>query len=151
MPIFNCELIDDYGNMNIFAKLNLIDIEDANNKVKKFCSKYKLSIIHSGYNVYTDTRDWYVVPKSKETYYKIHFYTSGLQYDDIFTEVRQRVAAFKYYLEFWNKKMESKTLDDLLDDAYRFLYQSIDPNFIIFCAKKENMDPIDYIKSLRKE
>lgn len=27
--IFNCELINNYGNMDIFANLNLIDMEDA--------------------------------------------------------------------------------------------------------------------------
>ena len=25
-----------------------------------------------------------------------------MQYDEIFVEVRQRVAAFKYWREFWN-------------------------------------------------
>ena len=148
--IFNCELISNYGNMNIFANLNLIDMKDADKKVKEFCSKNKLSIIYKGINVYTNTRDWYLVPKLKETYYKIHFYTGGLQYGDIFTEVRQRVAAFKYYKEFWNDKCVIEFVDDFLDDAYRFLYKSIEPDFIIFCAKKEEMDPIEYIKSLTK-
>jgi hypothetical protein len=136
--------------MNIFAKLNLIDMEDADKKVEDFCSKKKLSMIIKDINAYTNTRDWYVVPKSKETYYKVHFYAGGLCYGDIFNEVRQRVAAFKYYQEFWKKEIESKTLDDILDDAYRFLYQHIDTNFIIFCAKKEKMDPVEYIKCLTK-
>jgi len=66
---------------------------------------------------------------------------------DLFTEVRQRVAAFKYNLEFWGYK-PNPDVTELLDDAYRFLYQSVDADFILFCAKKENMDPIEYCKML---
>jgi len=66
---------------------------------------------------------------------------------DLFVEVHQRVAAFNYHLEFWKEKPNSE-LNELLDDAYRFLYQSVDVDFILFCAKKEEMDPIRYCKML---
>lgn len=78
---------------------------------------------------------------------KISHMTRGLCYGDVFSEVRQRVAAYKYYTEEWYNS-KNKSLDDILDDAYRFLYTSIEPEFIRYCAKKENMDPIEYTKML---
>ena len=85
---------------------------------------------------------------NKDTLFnKISKMVSGLVHDDIFPEVRQRVAAYKYYREYWNSS-ESIVTDDFLDDAYRFLYTSVSPDFVIFCAKKENMDPLEYTKML---
>jgi len=78
---------------------------------------------------------------------KISHMTRGLCYGDIFREVRQRVAAYKYYREYWNSS-KSVVTDDFLDDAYRFLYTSVEPKFINYCAEKENMDPIEYTKML---
>ena len=63
---------------------------------------------------------------------------------DLFPEVRQRCAAYKYNKQYYSKK--SKNID--LDDAYRFLYSSVDPYFIVFCADKEKMNPIVYVKQL---
>ena len=70
--------------------------------------------------------------------------TKGKQNGDLFPEVRQRCAAYKYYMQYYKK--ESKNID--LDDAYRFLYSSVDPYFIVFCADKEKMNPIVYVKQL---
>ena len=81
---------------------------------------------------------------------KIAYMTKGLCYGDIFREVRQRVTAYKYYTEEWYDS-KNKSFDDILDDAYRFLYTSIEPEFIRYCAKKENMDPIEYTKMLVKD
>lgn len=81
---------------------------------------------------------------------KISHMTRGLCYGDIFIEVRQRVAAYKYYREYWNNS-KSVVTDDFLDNAYRFLYTSVEPKFINYCAKKENMDPIEYTKMLVKD
>lgn len=68
-----------------------------------------------------------------------------IQYGEIFVEVRQRVAAFKY----WRKFLKSKSLEsypyggvdenEYLDEAYRFLYMSASQAFIEFCANKENV------------
>ena len=72
----------------------------------------------------------------------------GKHNGDLFTEVRQRVAAFKYNLEFWGDDKLDFDQDELLDAAYRFLYQSVDIDFILFCAEKEKMDPVQYCKML---
>jgi len=66
-----------------------------------------------------------------------------IQYDDIFVEVRQRVAAFQYWKEFTNQTgIYGITESDYLDEAYRFLYTSASKDFMEFCAKKEGM-PLD--------
>lgn len=66
-----------------------------------------------------------------------------IQYDDIFVEVRQRVAAFQYWKEFTNQTgLYGITESDYLDEAYRFLYTSASKGFMEFCAKKEGM-PLD--------
>lgn len=66
-----------------------------------------------------------------------------MQYDEIFVEVRQRVASFQYWKEYWgNDKLTSYgevSQDEYLDDAYRFLYTSASKEFMEFCAKKEGM------------
>ena len=74
----------------------------------------------------------------------------AVQYGKIFPEVRQRVAAFKYWKEFCEgSAMELPTYgvsdeDDYLDEAYRFLYTSASKDFIEFCASKEGMDLNEY-------
>ena len=75
-----------------------------------------------------------------------------IQYDEIFSEVRQRVAAFKYWKEYWgNDKLTSYVKvdqDEYLDEAYRFLYTSASKGFMEFCAKKEGMDFDEYCDML---
>lgn len=66
---------------------------------------------------------------------------------DIFVEVRCRVYAFEKYIEFWKHK-EYESQSDLLDDAYRFLYQSVDPDFIMFLAQDHNMEIFEYADML---
>lgn len=77
-----------------------------------------------------------------------------MQYDEIFVEVRQRVAAFRYWREFWNKTAHETypyggvSESEYLDDAYRFLYTSASRGFIEFCAKKEGMALGEYCEML---
>lgn len=74
------------------------------------------------------------------------------QYYEVFDEVRQRVAAFKYWKEYWNadslNSYGKMTEDEYLDEAYRFLYTSASRGFMEFCAKKEGMDFNEYCKEL---
>ena len=63
-----------------------------------------------------------------------------IQYDEIFSEVRQRVAAFQYWKEFTNQTdIYGMSEEFYLDEAYRFLFTSASKDFMDFCAKKENM------------
>jgi hypothetical protein len=76
-----------------------------------------------------------------------------IQYDEVFPEVRQRVAAFKYWQEFWKGRSGeyrygTSSEEDYLDDAYRFLYTSASKDFMEFCAKKEGMTVDEYCDSL---
>lgn len=74
-----------------------------------------------------------------------------MQYDKIFGEVRQRVAAFKYWQEFCHLQGLYSPLvaeDEYLDEAYRFLYTSASKGFIEFCAKKEGMALGEYCEML---
>lgn len=72
-----------------------------------------------------------------------------IQYDDIFVEVRQRVAAFQYWKEFTNQTgIYGITETDYLDEAYRFLYTSASKGFMEFCAKKEGMPLDEYCEML---
>ena len=77
-----------------------------------------------------------------------------VQYDIVFTEVRQRVAAFKYWREFLrNSPNETYPYGgvseaDYLDEAYRFLYTLASKDFIEFCAKKEGMSFDEYCDML---
>ncbi len=66
---------------------------------------------------------------------------------DIFVEVRCRVYAFEQYMIFWERPAYEKQTD-LLDDAYRFLYQSVDPDFIIFLSLDHDMDIMKYANTL---
>lgn len=75
-----------------------------------------------------------------------------IQYDEVFSEVRQRVAAFKYWQEYCgNDHLTSYgkvSQDEYLDEAYRFLYKSASKGFMEFCAKKEGMDFDEYCDML---
>ena len=77
-----------------------------------------------------------------------------MQYDKIFVEVRQRVAAFRYWREFWNLRGQNNCpygdMDEgeYLDAAYRFLFSTASRDFIEFCAKKEGMDLGEYCDML---
>jgi hypothetical protein len=74
-----------------------------------------------------------------------------IQYDEVFTEVRQRVAAFKYWKEFNHLQDLYSPLiteDEYLDEAYRFLFTSASKDFMEFCAKKEGMTVDEYCDML---
>ena len=72
-----------------------------------------------------------------------------VQYKDIFIEVRQRVAAFKYWQEYTRTQCYlAFSEDDYLDEAYRFLYTSASKGFMEFCAKKEGMSFDEYCDML---
>lgn len=77
-----------------------------------------------------------------------------MQYDEIFVEVRQRVAAFKYWCEFWNNTAHETypyggvSESDYLDGAYRFLFTTACRTFMEFCAKKEGMALGEYCEML---
>ena len=76
-----------------------------------------------------------------------------IQYGKVFPEVRQRVAAFRYWQEYLKgRSAESSygvsTERDYLEDAYRFLYTSASKNFLEFCAKKEEMSLDEYLEML---
>lgn len=152
--IFNVEIGEDY--IVLFWNYSKISFDKAVKLIKRFCKAHNYTEIDSHTNGYTDIKYGYtnimkccnLVKKENENYYVISNKTSSLSYSDIFVSVRQRVNAFKYYKEYWKDDLKTMELDDILDDAYRFLNQHVDPNFIIFCAKKENEDPILYINSL---
>ena len=70
-------------------------------------------------------------------------------YEDVFTEVRQRVAAFNYWKEYTNQeRIYGMTEDFYLDEAYRFLYVTASKGFMKFCAEKEGMSLPDYCAML---
>ena len=72
-----------------------------------------------------------------------------IQYDEVFPEVRQRVAAFRYWKEFTNQNdIYGMSEEFYLDEAYRFLYTSASKDFMEFCAKKEGMTVDEYCDSL---
>ena len=76
-----------------------------------------------------------------------------IQYDDVFPEVRQRVAAFRYWHEYMKDRFDESSYgvspeNDYLDSAYRFLYTSASKEFMEFCAKKEEMSLDEYLKML---
>ena len=76
-----------------------------------------------------------------------------VQYDEIFPEVRQRVAAFKYWKEFMKGHSEKSSYgevpeEDYLDEAYQFLFTYASKDFMEFCAKKEGMTVDEYCDML---
>ena len=72
-----------------------------------------------------------------------------IQYDEVFPEVRQRVAAFQYWKEFTNQTgIYGMSEEFYLDEAYRFLFTSASKDFMEFCAKKEGMTVDEYCDSL---
>lgn len=77
---------------------------------------------------------------------------AGLSNSDLFVSVRQRVSAYRLYRRFWKcPKFGSEDECEYLDGAYRFLNGSVDPKFILFCAKEEKMDPVEYVAGLLGE
>lgn len=78
-----------------------------------------------------------------------------ITYGDIFVEVRQRVAAFRYFKEFTGDVDAFSYMDepDYLDEAYRFLYSSASKSVIAFCAGKEGMTFDNYcsVMGVKKE
>lgn len=79
----------------------------------------------------------------------------GKCYGDLFKEVNQRVTAFKYSQEFYHnttlEENDYSNKEDYLEDAYKFLDQAIDPEFIMYCADKINKDAILYCNDLLEE
>ena len=79
-----------------------------------------------------------------------------IQYGEVFPEVRQRVAAFRYWQEYMNDRLffVGKSSygvfpeNEYLDSAYRFLYTSASKEFMEFCAKKEEMSLDKYLEVL---
>ena len=150
----------------INVKLNSkITFEKANEHIFRICKDLHLKEMGCGTNLESRVRDWHLkcipqnnVNKTKEKIKKsnksvkdmIAKLVVGKQNGDLFCEVRQRVAAYKYYREFWKKNDVPKDIqdDDYLDEAYRFLYSTVDPNFILFCAEKEKMEPLSYLRML---
>lgn len=77
---------------------------------------------------------------------------AGLSNSDLFVSVRQQVAAYKLYRRFWKcPEFEAEDEYEYLDGAYRFLNGSVEPKFILFCAKEEKMDPVEYLAGLLGE
>lgn len=62
---------------------------------------------------------------------------------DVFSEVRQRVAAYKLHCKMYGKRCPD---DDTLDDVFRFLYGSCTDDFLQFCAKEEGFSDIEKYK-----
>ena len=76
-----------------------------------------------------------------------------IEYGKVFPEVRQRVAAFRYWQEYLKGRfVESSygvsTERKYLDSAYRFLYTTASKEFLEFCAKKEGMLLDKYLEML---
>ena len=79
-----------------------------------------------------------------------------MQYDDIFVSVRQKVAAFMYWREYYAKISNKEPWETYggisescyLDEAYRFLYTSASAGFMRFCAGKEGMTLPEYCKTM---
>lgn len=76
-----------------------------------------------------------------------------IEYGKVFPEVRQRVAAFRYWQEYLNSRSVKSsyrvsTERDYLDSAYRFLYTSASKEFLEFCAKKDRMPLDKYLEML---
>lgn len=73
-----------------------------------------------------------------------------MQYGDIFVEVRQRIAAFRLYNEFYGRTGMYGDAEegDYLDAAYRFLYGSASADFMEFCASREGMGLDEYLTGL---
>ena len=77
----------------------------------------------------------------------------AIEYGKVFSEVRQRVAAFRYWQEYLNGRFVKSsygvsTEREYLDSAYQFLYTSASKEFLEFCAKKEGMLLDKYLEML---
>lgn len=68
---------------------------------------------------------------------------------DLFLSVRQRVNAYRLYRAFHGMKgFGNADEDEYLDGAYRFLNSSVEPGFIVECAKMEKVEPLRYVSML---
>lgn len=69
---------------------------------------------------------------------------------DLFISVRQRVAAYRMYRGYYKLGRYKKVPEyDYLDEAYRFINQSAEPKFLVYCAKRESYNnPIEYVRML---
>ena len=78
------------------------------------------------------------------------------QYNDIFTSIRQKVAAFKHWREYNAEKNKSEAWEIYggvseacyLEDAYRFLFTKSNIDFMNYCAVQENMSLEEYCQML---
>lgn len=66
------------------------------------------------------------------------------QIGSVFSEVRQRVAAYKLRCKMYGLKC--KFTDDELDDVFRFLYGSCTEEFLEFCAKEGGFTDVEQYK-----
>ncbi len=62
---------------------------------------------------------------------------------DVFSEVRQRVAAYRLYCKMYDIDCPD---DVTLDNVFRFLYGSCTDDFLKFCAKEEGFSDIEKYK-----
>lgn len=69
---------------------------------------------------------------------------------DLFISVRQRVAAYRMYRGYHKLGQYKRVPEyDYLDGAYRFINQSAEPKFLVYCAKRESYsNPIEYVRML---
>ncbi len=136
----------DDRKIRIEVDLNKITFEQANSIVKALCNDLDMHELSSWCNLLNNKRDW-CIKMFKDDRDRVQEIIRGKSYSDLFNSVRQRVAAFKYYNKFWNKKLEDD-VDELLDSAYRFLNTTPDVAFLDFCAKKEKMKILEYVEML---
>ena len=73
-----------------------------------------------------------------------------MQYCDIFTETRQRVAAFMNWKSLYGDTSEYGKIheDEYLEQVYSFLFCTATREFIEFCAMKEGLTFEEYCTSL---
>ena len=137
---------NDDRRVIVTVNLRKIQFEQANNIVNAVCKKLNMKELSSGVNLTNDVRDW-SIKMFEDDRDRIQPLIEDKCYGDLFNSVRQRIAAFKYYKKFWNEKLEDDK-DELLDSAYRFLNKTPDPNFLLYCAKKEKMGLMEYVNML---
>jgi len=130
----------------VTVNLRKIQFDQANNIVTAVCKKLNMKELSSGVNLTNDVRDW-DIKMFEDDRDRIAKYINDKCYADLFPSVRQRIAAFKYYKKFWGEELEDDK-DELLDSAYRFLNKTPDPNFIYYCAKREKIELMKYVRML---
>ena len=88
---------------------------------------------------------WVAQDKGKLLHDEIEKKLDGLKYGDLYPEVRQRVRAFRRYCRLYKPSHWAVDDADYLDEAYRFLYTPVDPDFVVRSAELENIDPMRYL------